>query len=713
MAKFTLTIATSDDLTADNALYWKIYDTQGTETLHATTGTALADANVVLTGSEIVVSNVSATQGQQYLFEVASVDADGNEKRFTNAVSYLDPIPSGAKPVLSNFTIEDGQPSRIYFDSSKVITASNTTGFFLGDGLGTTITGVTIATGLLTGHYFTKSSTSDFFDNYTIRYEGGSNFIDTSSGAVQPFTLTYSFNNIVEPTSSGTDYFVNLSGNDTNDGLTVGTAWRTLTYAVRDGSIVSNGDRIFVLAGNYGAEIVRCYVYSTDSTNPIKIIGYKTNPTETDISTNYYSTLGAVLDSTEMPLFDGGDQTAGEGFWFKEGSSSVNRGSVIVKNLQFQNYLKGVTIRYWMNSILFERILVKDIGDSTTGTTGRGFNQSSEGFNGSTKLRFKDITAMNCSEMNFGFSGNHILAENIKSYNDRTLGAGDSDLVTDYYCLVNGSNNIIRNSLLDKHCSTGFGGHGYSWKASTYDTEYNLTELSTAINIAGAFNSRHGQSQNNVFKNNESHANVAYVQTVDDRPSGFAATNGASYNIYENNYVHHTTTAFNTSGGIEDDAAAGGTGNIFRNNLIHDVLDHAISFSNSSGSTTKLNSDNKFYNNTFYNVVNLFSFSTAGNGLTYSGNEFKNNLISNVTNFYDTSGLTEAYSAQITIDYNNFFGGFAVQGTNATSIDEDFTDLVDFVPQGALKIGVAIAGVEYDKNNVERADPPTIGILEI
>ena len=51
-------------------------------------------------------------------------------------------------------------------------------------------------------------------------------------------------------------YYVSNSGNNSNDGSTISTAWRTITYAASSGSDVSPGDTVFIKAGDYGNEYV-------------------------------------------------------------------------------------------------------------------------------------------------------------------------------------------------------------------------------------------------------------------------------------------------------------------------------------------------------------------------------------------------------------------------------------------------------------------------
>lgn len=102
-----------------------------------------------------------------------------------------------------------------------------------------------------------------------------------------------------------TSYFVSLSGNNNNSGLTENDAWRTLTFAASNSSPVGPGDVVHIKAGNYGNENV---VFHTDGTaaNPIQFIGYQNVPGDNpNLNYNY----GDQLNASVMPLFQGADRT--------------------------------------------------------------------------------------------------------------------------------------------------------------------------------------------------------------------------------------------------------------------------------------------------------------------------------------------------------------------------------------------------------------------
>lgn len=111
--------------------------------------------------------------------------------------SYEGTIADVISPTLSNFTISDSYPSRVYFNSSEVIIASTFTGFAIS---GKTISGITINTGQTTGHYFTVTAAFIQGGSHTIAYTTGSNLQDANANALEAFSATAITNNIANPT---------------------------------------------------------------------------------------------------------------------------------------------------------------------------------------------------------------------------------------------------------------------------------------------------------------------------------------------------------------------------------------------------------------------------------------------------------------------------------------------------------------------------------
>jgi len=124
-----------------------------------------------------------------------------------------------------------------------------------------------------------------------------------------------------------TEYFVTTKGNDKNKGRSESDAWRTISHAARKAKA---GDIVWIKAGDYGNERV---VFKNDGKKDkiISFIGYRTKPG--DINKMYYSYKpGRNLDSTEMPLLNGGNRADGTGLKLFE------RSYILIKNLQVTNY---------------------------------------------------------------------------------------------------------------------------------------------------------------------------------------------------------------------------------------------------------------------------------------------------------------------------------------------------------------------------------------
>ena len=231
-------------------------------------------------------------------------------------------------PILTNFRVENAQPTRVVFDASASVAGMTTTGFTIS---GKTISSITIdGDGL--GGYFTVSVAFDFWDNNTIELDGG-------NGTVYDFTRVKITNNINEPNFAGADIDVDASGGGDHTTIQAGI------------NAASTGDKVWVKKGNYSETI-------TSVPSGIKIEGYDT--VFGDITTNYlydgYSDT-TTLSSTEMPLVTAPTPGSGTGLSF------VGDSGIIVRNLQFQRFDFGITHSNCSN-IQLERVNVYlcDIG---------------------------------------------------------------------------------------------------------------------------------------------------------------------------------------------------------------------------------------------------------------------------------------------------------------------------------------------------------------
>lgn len=586
-------------------------------------------------------------------------------------------IPSLDTPILSNFRVENSEDTHLAFDASNDIAGMTISGFYLGDGLGKIISSITIdGDGL--GGYFVLSSGVVYEDNLTIRL--------ANDNVVYAFALTYIINNVTDKSTYANTRWVAVTGSDASDGLTEGTAWRTINKGV--GSSPSNC-MVNVKAGDYGAETI-LYDYNDtngSSGNRKKIRGYKV--TAGDITSMYYAYGDGVLDSSEMPLLDGGDRTSGACFNIQK------RDYTTFENIQITNYAEGIKAggtTPGASYLHFNRILIKEIGSTTVATLGSGFSLIST--DGSTN-RIENSIVINCTGVNIRTYNDFNLINNCKSYADDNS-TGDISSTDYYISIYSGSNNIVKDSHAERVGNLSHTGHGIGFKAVSVTTEYNLAFDCTVQGIKGGFEFRHSDCQNNVARN------ITFTNGGNSITGAIQFSQGTSNNIAEKCYINGTSEAirfYDTAG--EEGNQSGGNYNTVKNCIIKDVTDVIVATDDSGNGL--VNTNNKIYNNTIYNATYLFN-----NNLTVSfdnTNEFVNNIVNTVTN------LDRGTSNTVVHNYNNYFGGFAAIGTNQNTDNPNFVDTINFIPQNPLLTVVPIiTGVEYDVNNSLRKNPTTPGL---
>lgn len=621
-------------------------------------------------------------------------------------------------PVLSNFTIEDAQPTRVYFDSSKIITATTVTGFVI---QGKTISSVTIAAGLTTGHYFTMSAAFNFWDNDNINYSGGSDIADLDTNGVYDFTLSYTTNNIAEPTISPSNYRYMATaadgGSDSNNGLTTGTPWLTLKYSV--GQLPSGGGyKIWVKTGTYtGENIVDGDIDPGTESAPYVIEGYKT--TIGDITSNYYTytplTTPDALDNTEMPIFDGGDRTTGQFF------HQSNDAYWIKRNIQVTGYKEGFRSTS-TNGQIVDNCNLKDIG-STTVNNGLGiYYLSSDAL--AHRSRVLNCNLVDITAVAVRLGGDNCLIDNTNVY-CRT--GSDNNEVTDYYFSMEGQYGTVRNCLAYKDTNSGLGhnGHGFSAKTNNNASpvHYNLFENCTAIGILGSFQARHANCKFNVWKNSEAHANISNRKSgsTDSYTCGIDFVTGGDQNVFENLYIHDCDEAIRFNKNAEADSDINIQTNALIKNCVIDNVKRVI-LANSVTAGTSAPSGNKLANCTIRNADFFYWQFTGTGSIVFGLNKIENCIIDDVTGLWDTTADPNPPNGAAenpvgwTYDRDNIYNSWDTTiGTNSINVNPTYGTFP--TPTNAsLKAGKAIDNVFYDKEEEERTNTDftvTIGAISI
>ena len=406
---------------------------------------------------------------------------------------------------------------------------------------------------------------------------------------------------------NATTYYVTTSGNDSHNGLTEATAWKTIKYAA---SQAAAGDTVYIKAGIYSEYDIR--FSSGSSGNPIIVEGYKNTPGDiTNIDWWDFHT-NRSLDSTKMPLLDGGDRSN------KEGIFLIGKSNIKIKNLQITNYETGI-YGYNVTNCHFENIILLSFGKPSSDAqvySGMGINLT----NGYDNVLRKCIAANAGAGGVFLENANNSLVEECEVYCDEGLsvsegGSPDSvSLAADYYLHTNGKDNIVRNCYVERVGNLDDGGHGIGIHENG---ENNLFVNCIAKGIGGqAFYVRYSTVKNNEFRN---------CTAIDG--TGIWVREGAHHNTFNCcRTVNSTGVTFYWSG---EDVYEAGHDNYFYNCLFEDS-DYHISFYGGGKDAKALN--NKFVNCVFDGGDYLFR-----TGRENEGNEMINCIVSNVTNYKYTA----------------------------------------------------------------------------
>ena len=439
-----------------------------------------------------------------------------------------------------------------------------------------------------------------------------------------------------------TTYYVSLSGDDTNNGLTESTAWRTFSYAASASSPVTAGDTVYIKAGDYGNDEV--FIDKNYSINDARIsfIGYQNIPG--DIS-NFDFTYGDNFDATLMPLINPGDRTVGEGI----NLSDIY--SITIKNIQIANCLSGINI--WNTTAINSNHILENI-----------FFQNI-GWEYSTAITIKEAnnnTVKNCFIVNATGAGmdiwgdnNHV--ENCKIYSNESQMISDGTYTSmDYYLAIKGNNNLIANCYAERDGNLEDNGHGFEIKESGQN---NLFIDCTVKNmIGGCFSVRWSGVQHNEFRN--CHA----IGGMSDDVAAFMVREGASYNNF------NACTSTNCQAGIRfilngEDADYCGHNNHF-NNCIITNSEWIIDLNPYEYNSAPVN-DNILANCVINQSNYLFNCERPN-----TGNKLVNCIITNVNNWKSGDNtLNFEYS------YSDFFNnGFSMpSGTNNISNNPLFVDI--------------------------------------
>ena len=636
-------------------------------------------------------------------------------------------VSKAPSPTIFSFRVEDGFKDRIYFDSSETISASDVKGFRVS---GKTVSSVVINGKDTSGHYFIVSEAFNYWDNNTLRYEGGSDLQDTDKKKLIPFTLTYIENKIAEPKASVSRYVTNKASGG-GDGKSEATAW-TMSEAIAKAQA---GMTIWIKAGKYtGVNLALKNVQGT-AASPVKFKGYKT--VAGDITKNYKDRKNytSSFSSAEMPLFDGGNPTTGGRFmtaWTGESKF------LFFENLQVQNYADGFHFTQ-AHHLVFRNINVDIIGDDTSYKVGISVHTKyGTPYKDSignlvvrahpTRVKFLNNVVKNVTGNGIWSGGDFNLYRGNIAYNSLARGY-NTTVSMDYYMCFWGSHNIQIENFC--HRADGVSHDGYSFGARTDDvktynkdyfaniiTEYNLIDGNESYGVGRPLKARNYGANYNVWKNNLVYG---YGPIKDNKNGGISIFGGPKGNVFEGNIIHDTSLGiqfWNNRESQRDSKVA--EDNIIRNNIFYGIWE-LIQVTNEDPTYKYTVRNNIISNNTIYDIkYSLYRQYAAVDKLVWSQNRIENNIFKNYVRVENAATFIPFTTAFSTVTHNRWDKNLIPKNSvNHTTDDPGFVD----VNKGDLSLGAgspksvteganASSAPPYDFDGKERTAPYSLGAFE-
>ncbi|MEO5560888.1 MAG: hypothetical protein ABIO49_13270 [Dokdonella sp.] len=350
-------------------------------------------------------------------------------------------------------------------------------------------------------------------------------------------------------------YYVATTGDNANPG-TRALPWKTIKYAVGDSSPTPAGSVIYVAAGTYIEQV-------TVAKDGVSLIGYKAEPGDQPrvlANVPIYMDLSQTdderfpaFDPAEMPLLDHGDRSTGFGFLVQD------RQNVTIRNFNIRNYAYGVSAgnsdRNFAENLSLDNVNVSTVGDTSAAYSGLGIGLGSMSTSFSNGSYVRNALIINVAAEGLKINGDHNVARNIRVYSTEP----DGNAATDYYVLMTGSYNVVRDSLIWRWPHSDHAGHGYTIKDNAdqlvggplMEPMHNLFQNNVVYNMGGGYVVRHRGVKQNTFLDNAAYGTYDGVGdcTYD---TGIAIRDGAIANPFKNTTIANTCNAIMIGDTLED-----------------------------------------------------------------------------------------------------------------------------------------------------------------
>ncbi len=407
-------------------------------------------------------------------------------------------------------------------------------------------------------------------------------------------------------------YYISNSGNDSNDGLSEDTPWRTISKVINESSNIVSGSQILFKRGDIfeydkewrlnglmreGPYYIKIGAYGIGKKPLMKVLNKENNISFTTEGTA--EGKGIIIEDLDIEkgmLFASPRYySSGDPVGFRYPGVQV-----IIRNLSIDSMGK---ILFWASSgCVVENTYV----DARNHIRHIGFGSYAEGNISSLKIPAMNLFYINNLTVKNAYShcvylagyGKNILMENSELYN---CGIQDIQMRRDGFTIHGDFDNVVLRGNNIHHNGYGFGidEGGYGWyekfnnviieQNKFYDMLYYVSQIDSVHNL--------------VFRNNLVYDNANYDQQAP--VMGISATEEDQYtkNLHIVNNVF-----YNNSGGVFHITEGRISDVYFQNNIVVGNRDYVIDVANSS---------NLYFSNNLY-------YGNSGSGFSKNGTTYSN-----------------------------------------------------------------------------------------
>jgi len=488
-------------------------------------------------------------------------------------------------------------------------------------------------------------------------------------------------------TASATDYYVSTTGDNSSNGLTVGTAWQNVSYAIAQ---LIAGDTLYLIDGTWYNETTSTFTASGTAENPIIVTSYNGTPT----------------------MIGNGDPNESTNI---DGISSGGYSYLQISNIVINNYRTCLDLEDYTNhSIVSNMTLGPSVNARIIKIAGENSHYNTLEDSKIIDSRWNAVQLYGARQSESGIYSTYITVRNNEIYDTRESVSSCSSAGTDSAHNLLDLFGNLRNVTIDNNTFWG-------WKCGaaiyTHDFPDRLNNITISNNrfndsvLAGIsqFDNEDGYNYDIFIHNNT-------FENIDSNPIGIYKVNNVSINdniiincsgrlrLYSGS--HDITLDNNT---IDSDSGVYS----FDYNCYNNIVKRPQGVINTVRVYSSSNASIQYDDGTIFTVVDWFARSTPQNGYFVDVLYYPTHSNASIFETSDTTATltpttynqtlipTNAYLQNVTVntDYVDDVTNISVN----SSVAENPTTMTFVVANASNTYNISIDGV-YDSNETSSAD---------